>query len=223
MFVGEVAGPVTGARDAGMLSAGRPVSGTVIASRLCHVSAAQRCRRERGTTLGRPCFAPGARPGPAIGAALPTMSWRRAGEAGVDGGVVRGCRAWSSSVRRVAVEWCRVSLDAGGGDAFDELALEGEEEQEDRHDHDGRPGEAGGRSSWRSGPWSTGRGRPAGCTSPRSAPRRGARGVVPAGGKVRMPRSRARAAQRQDDAGEDPQLAPARRPVPRRGGPEAAR
>jgi hypothetical protein len=49
-----------------MLSAGRPVLGSVMASRLCQVSRAQRCRREfeaPGTASGRDAvrgLAPGA-------------------------------------------------------------------------------------------------------------------------------------------------------------------
>src|ERR671913_503518 len=55
MFVGDVYPERSpGASDAGMLSAGSPVSGSVMASRLCQVSAAQRCRRDRGTGAERP-------------------------------------------------------------------------------------------------------------------------------------------------------------------------
>ena len=84
MLVGEVKPErLPGASDSEMLSAGRPVAGTVIASRLCQVSRAQRCRREfeapGSGAVGAPASACGESPSAASIAAPPTMTWRRSG------------------------------------------------------------------------------------------------------------------------------------------------
>src|SRR6478609_2435888 len=118
-----------------MLSDGSPVAGSVIASRLCQVSRAQRISREldlplaasRADAVPAAALAVGSSPRAARRAVPPTSSWRRPGVGTVLSDMV-GLRSW----------WL---LDAGGGDALDEPALEGEEDQEDRHDDDRGPGE----------------------------------------------------------------------------------
>src|SRR3954468_11863850 len=82
MLVGEVQPERSpAARDSGMLSAARPVLGSVIATRLAHVSTAQRCTRVGSTSCGAPLLTrpgaagtAGAASADARGAASPTVA-----------------------------------------------------------------------------------------------------------------------------------------------------
>src|SRR3954451_12998442 len=135
-----------------MLSAGRPVAAGVIASRLRQVSRAQRSRREfdlggkvAGTAArGAAASAGGVRPSAASIAVPPTRKGRRprrvVGSGVVGSGVVGSdmvrLRSWGGRTGTPRRWWGGFGLlDAGGGDALDEPALEGEEDQQDRHDH----------------------------------------------------------------------------------------
>src|SRR6187397_2240463 len=147
-----------------MLSAGRPVFGSVIATRLRHVSAAHVCtrpvsrvrsaapRRYAGALRGA-AAAPdvGARAKAATEAAPPTRSARRVvawrSAAGwVGWGSDMGCAPFRDRftlVSRGVLTGASVlgcgSLEARGGDALDELPLEDEEDGEDRENGDRGP------------------------------------------------------------------------------------
>src|SRR5688500_14937014 len=110
-----------------MLSAGSPVAGTVIASRLCQVSTAQRCSGGLGAAAAR-AWAAGLRPRAATEAAVPISSWRRAGvlEVRSDMVVLRSSvPPWGDPLMS---GWCVSGsdrlLDASGGDALDDASLE---------------------------------------------------------------------------------------------------
>src|SRR5690348_15887176 len=143
-----------------MLSAGRPVLGSVMATRLRHVSAAhvRTVARSRERTvvpgaeasrlpaaLGRdPAYADGASARAAMEAAPPTISDLRLGVDVLSWWVMVMLPCWwggweCSDGEGWGLRWR--SLEPGRGDALDEALLEDEEDHEDRDDDDRRPGE----------------------------------------------------------------------------------
>src|SRR5665648_83513 len=130
-----------------MLSAGKPVRGSVMATSDAQVSRAQRWivprsmpppRRDvatlnAGATVGA-AWALVARVVDRLTAATaapPARSWRRVATNGLR------VRAGSFIVGFLCL--AMLLLDAGAGDALDEPALEDEEDDQDGHDHHGRP------------------------------------------------------------------------------------
>src|SRR5690348_11376283 len=116
-----------------MLSAGRPVFGSVIATRLRHVSVAHVCtrplsragvgaRRTRAGAVAARALGLGARAKAATEAAPPTSNERRLGAYVCLAGTCMDCAPFTG-VRSLR------SLEAGGGDALDEALLEDEEDR----------------------------------------------------------------------------------------------
>src|SRR6476660_2675387 len=123
-----------------MLSAGSPVVGSVMATRLRHVSAAH--VRTMARSRERTAVAP-----EAAANRLPAALGRDPAYAdGANARAAREAAPPTSKDLRVGVCWViwvllLPLLEAGGGDALDEALLEDEEDHEDRDDDDGRSSE----------------------------------------------------------------------------------